>query len=129
MKGVTAFAIFVLAATAWATSPPELQVDCYKYKSKGTLIVCSRILKPVCGTDQRTYSNECMLCKLNEDQQFQLRKLHDGECVQCTYSNVCTMDYKPVCGSDGKTYGNQCSFCNAVVKSRGALYLNNYGEC
>ncbi|XP_012629650.1 double-headed protease inhibitor, submandibular gland-like [Microcebus murinus] len=132
MKGIAALAIFALAATAWAASPAAkgTEVDCSQYNGKGTKIACPRNLSPICGTDQKTYSNECMLCMQNQEKNLQLRKLHDGNCIKCTkYSEVCTMEYIPHCGSDGKEYPNQCTFCNAVVESRGTLSLENYGKC
>ncbi|XP_069340095.1 double-headed protease inhibitor, submandibular gland-like [Eulemur rufifrons] len=118
MKGIAALAILALAATAWATSPSAkgTEVDCYQYNRKGSQVACPRIFRPICGTDQKTYDNECLLCMQNQEQNLQLRKLHDGNCIQCTkYSEVCTLEYKPLCGSDGKEYPNQCVFCNAVV--------------
>ncbi|XP_064135777.1 double-headed protease inhibitor, submandibular gland-like [Loxodonta africana] len=94
----------------------QLQVNCSQYYPKSTGIACSKLRKPVCGTDQITYSNECMVCLRNREKGNQLRKLHDNECVQCTgYSKICTMEFTPFCGSDGKLYGNKCSLCNAVV--------------
>ncbi|XP_054541374.1 double-headed protease inhibitor, submandibular gland-like [Pan troglodytes] len=141
MKGFTAFAILGLAVTAWATSPYGksgflsnshvfmLTVNCSRY-IKGLKTACPRDWRPICGTDQKTYSNECMFCMQNQDQELQLRKLHEGKCIQCTrYSEACTMDYTPHCGSDGNVYSNRCTFCNAVVKSQGAIWLKNYGLC
>ncbi|KAK8753139.1 hypothetical protein OTU49_002775, partial [Cherax quadricarinatus] len=70
---------------------------------------CLEILQPVCGTDNKTYSN---LCELRNAicQNRRLRKLHDGDCKsrrECPIA--CTANYDPVCGTDGKTYGNACS--------------------
>ncbi|KAM5212296.1 double-headed protease inhibitor, submandibular gland-like [Hipposideros larvatus] len=105
-------------------------VDCTKYMRGGSRIACSREYKPICGADQRTYSNECMYCFQNQVKGLSLRKLHDQECVECiNYSEACTMEYRPHCGSDGVEYGNKCLFCNGVAKSRGELYLANYGMC
>ncbi|XP_004447159.2 double-headed protease inhibitor, submandibular gland-like [Dasypus novemcinctus] len=132
MKGLTAFAVLALAATTWAASPlaKGTEVDCSKYNQKGGRIACTREIKQICGTDQQTYSNECMLCMQNKEKGLQLRKLHDGTCIECTkYSPVCTMEFMPHCGSDGKVYSNKCSFCNAVMQSRGELTLANYGSC
>uniref|UniRef100_A0A8C9HJJ6 Kazal-like domain-containing protein n=1 Tax=Piliocolobus tephrosceles TaxID=591936 RepID=A0A8C9HJJ6_9PRIM len=99
-------------------------VNCSRY-IKGLKIACPRDWRPICGTDQKTYSNECTLY-----QEFQPRKLHEGECIQCTrYSEACPRDYKPHCGSDGNVYSNGCTFCNAFVRSQGAIRLKNYGLC
>ncbi|XP_037017752.2 double-headed protease inhibitor, submandibular gland-like [Artibeus jamaicensis] len=132
MKTITAFAILALAATTWAGSPPVrgTQVDCSQYMANHGRIACLKIYKPICGSDEEVYSNECMFCIMQQERGLQLRKLHDGECIKCKqYSAICTMEYRPHCGSDGAVYGNRCLFCNAVVRSRGALYLANYGSC
>ncbi|XP_036280318.1 double-headed protease inhibitor, submandibular gland-like [Pipistrellus kuhlii] len=135
MKTITAFAVLALAATTWAVSPPAIgtAVDCSKYlgQSKGGRgFPCTRELKPICGIDQRAYSNECMYCMMKKEEGIPLRKLHDGSCVECTgYSNACTMEYVPHCGSDGQSYANKCLFCNGVAKSRGELYLRKFGSC
>ena len=42
---------------------------------------CIEIYTPVCGSNMKTYSNDCKLhseaCKTNPD----LQKIHDGECI------------------------------------------------
>ncbi|KAF5913316.1 hypothetical protein HPG69_016932, partial [Diceros bicornis minor] len=91
------------------------KVDCSKYNRKSSRIMCTREWKPICGIDQKTYSNECVFCRLNQNKGFLLRKLHDGICIACIeYSDACTKDYLPLCGSDGRKYLNKCLFCNAV---------------
>nr|XP_025748179.1 double-headed protease inhibitor, submandibular gland-like isoform X4 [Callorhinus ursinus] len=132
MASITAFAIFALVATAWATPPPVgRKVDCSKYNTKDSEIACPRHLDPICGTDHKTYSNECMFCMLTQNKGFQVRKLHDNKCdIECTqYSEICTMENLPLCGSDGQNYANKCLFCNAVVNSRGELFLAKRGQC
>uniref|UniRef100_A0A8C0LJD6 Double-headed protease inhibitor, submandibular gland n=1 Tax=Canis lupus dingo TaxID=286419 RepID=A0A8C0LJD6_CANLU len=104
------------------------EVDCSNYKGKGSQIACPRHLQPICGTDHKTYSNECMFFCIPSFFFFKITKSTlDIECTE--YSDMCTMDYRPLCGSDGKNYSNKCSFCNAVVKSRGTIFLAKHGEC
>lgn len=46
------------------------QVDCSTYpnitnEEGKEVLVCAKILSPICGTDGVTYSNECLLCAHN----------------------------------------------------------------
>lgn len=66
---------------------------------------CPNQCKPVCGSNGRTYDNECKLNCARIDETC-LSKVKDGICGQC----ACSKEYNPVCGSDGKTYGNPCLF-------------------
>ncbi|NXL57866.1 IOVO protein, partial [Chordeiles acutipennis] len=112
------------------------QVDCSTYPNSTNeegkeVLVCTKILSPVCGTDGVTYSNECLLCAYNIEYGTNVSKDHDGECkeivpVDCSrYPNttseegkvvlLCNKnDVNPVCGTDGDTYDNECLLCAQV---------------
>ncbi|KAF1521785.1 Ovomucoid, partial [Eudyptes sclateri] len=108
------------------------QVDCSTYPNTTNeegkeVLVCTKILSPICGTDGVTYSNECLLCAYNIEYGTNVSKDHDGECkevvpVDCSrYPNTtneegkvvlrCNKDLSPVCGTDGVTYDNECLMC------------------
>lgn len=70
-------------------------VECY----------CITIYKPVCGSDNKTYSNLCVFeCAQKNNTCLELA--HQGECKK--YPCNCTEQYAPVCSSNGTTYDNEC---------------------
>ncbi|XP_067218045.1 ovomucoid-like [Chanodichthys erythropterus] len=108
------------------------QPNCKPYLSTG----CPRIYKPVCGSDGKTYDNECLLCAANKASNTKILIVKEGECDQPRQpdckpypSNGCRDIYKPVCGSDGKTYSNECELCIAIMNSGTQIFKVKDGEC
>jgi hypothetical protein len=93
----------------------------------------------VCGTDNVTYSNSCILdiaaCKAKADGSVIETAYHGG----CSKENgtekctaVCPEIYNPVCGTDEITYSNDCELEKADCKARAdGTYIMRArkGEC
>ena len=60
---------------------------------------CSRSVQPVCGSDNKTYLNECML---------ECQGVRFKDYGPCPKRCNCSFVNDPVCGKDGKTYFNMC---------------------
>lgn len=92
-----------LETRGWHTSPPA--------------IPCTLEYSPVCGVNEKTYGNMCML-----NAEHMIMK-NVGECKISEKPIACTFDWRPVCGTDGITYGNMCMLDGADMQ------LDHQGEC
>ncbi|XP_038596533.1 ovomucoid-like [Tachyglossus aculeatus] len=83
MKGTSVFTLLTLAVAFYIDAVTcGTEVDCSRYPSgeEGQSIPCPRNLSPVCGSNNKTYDSECMLCSYNSEFGLNVTKLHDGPC-------------------------------------------------
>lgn len=88
--------------------------------SKIDMRPCTMDYNPVCGCNQKTYSNVCA-AEANG-----VTSWSKGACQEISESCIdsslikakpCTRDYRPVCGCNGQTYSNACVAESNGVKS------------
>ncbi|XP_075019991.1 ovomucoid-like [Calonectris borealis] len=144
------FALLSFALCCFPDAAFGVEVDCSTYPNTTNeegkeVLVCTKILSPICGTDGVTYSNECLLCAYNIEYGTNVSKDHDGECkevapVGCSrYPNttneegkvvlLCNKDLSPVCGTDGVTYDNECLLCARNLEPGTSVGKKYDGEC
>ncbi|XP_047735915.1 agrin [Hyalella azteca] len=108
--------------------------------------VCTDVESQVCGTDERTYLNECHLkvqaCRLQQDIAVSSR----GDCdlckhVECKYGAHCEAGQclcptscpdtkEPVCATNGVTFLNECMMQRMACQiGQPALRVAFFGEC
>ncbi|VVC98300.1 unnamed protein product [Leptidea sinapis] len=115
---------------------------------------CEEVIRPVCGSDGRTYDNPCLLdrtaCLENRD----IRVAYIGACgvenpcarASCPWGGacvarggsphcscpVCDSNIAPICASDFNTYGSECKMrmhaCQASLRENEISVLYN-GTC
>lgn len=90
--------------------------------------ICPANYAPVCGSDGKTYGNECALnCEKRYFTSLSVFKI--GTCDEVEKEPcICPANYAPVCGSNGKTYGNECAL-NCEQNYFIHLTVFKQGEC
>ncbi|KAJ6668084.1 hypothetical protein lerEdw1_016406 [Lerista edwardsae] len=104
--------------------------------AKGKPFACTDDYNPVCGTDNETYPNKCMLCAARRETGKDIGIKYNGECKikdACSrFPNpmtFCSKKYDPVCGTDGTTYVNLCLLCVARQVTGEDIDVKHKGEC
>ncbi|RDD43780.1 Peptidyl-glycine alpha-amidating monooxygenase A [Trichoplax sp. H2] len=102
---------------------------------------CPRIYDPICGSNGKTFDNECLMkytiCKTGQI----IEVSHFGPCkrqntqpkpTERKCDPMCVYDpknSKQVCGSDGKTYNSECSLRYEACNNSKVLTIHNHGPC
>ncbi|XP_022255732.1 agrin-like isoform X2 [Limulus polyphemus] len=129
----------------------ECDIDRYGIASCKCPASCEPVMRPVCGTDEKTYDSECELrreaCVQKKDIAVAYRGTCDykGPCREfaCRHGSMCfirdgiplcecptcTEEFRPVCGSDGILYNNPCKLKKESCEKQMEISVAFEGQC
>ncbi|XP_020824777.1 ovomucoid-like [Phascolarctos cinereus] len=84
MKGVAVclFLMLTLISIFYVESVSEEKVDCKGYEKlpPGVNRPCTLELRPICGSDGKTYPNKCAFCHAVKQSDEKIKFSHEGQC-------------------------------------------------
>ena len=104
---------------------------------------CAEVYDPVCGDDEKTYSNECMMNWSACKQRKKIALFSKGRCSPASEAEEdrtlksddgchfikCSESFDLVCGDDHKTYTNQCVMNWFACKQKKIILVKFKGRC
>ncbi|XP_067139289.1 agrin-like isoform X1 [Centruroides vittatus] len=129
----------------------ECDIDRYGIATCQCPGACEPVMRPVCGTDERTYDSQCELRRLACVRKQDVLVAYRGECgikgpcsnVRCEFGAMCVIkgeepvcecatcsgEFQPVCGSDGISYNNECKLKREACEQKTQISINYHGLC
>ncbi|XP_074085611.1 serine protease inhibitor Kazal-type 9-like [Macrotis lagotis] len=84
MKAPAAYMFLILALMPIfnVESASKRQIDCSRFKKlpPGEHQMCTDIYYPICGSDGKTYPNECVFCSAVKQSNDKIKFAHLGKC-------------------------------------------------
>ncbi|XP_031414147.1 ovomucoid-like [Clupea harengus] len=70
-------ALLYFSGHTLARSVPRIGIDCQGYGS-----ACTKEYRPICGSDDVTYENECLFCAAKRENGWGILVGHRGACTE-----------------------------------------------
>ncbi|XP_031414146.1 ovomucoid-like isoform X4 [Clupea harengus] len=73
-------ALLYFSGHTLAWSVQRIGVDCQQFKGHGS--ACTKEYRPICGSDDVTYGNECLFCAAKREKGWGILVGHRGACTE-----------------------------------------------